>query len=235
MTRRFVQTYFETLPGGNFYSTFDWATRDADGYYFVLGSYRRRDQRRRSPPRHAGNRGGGAGAPGNRRSRGRGCCGSGEGSDSGGLRGGQGSLAASPPRERYREMRAEVMSTVDRKLGAIARPGHRAFRHAAAQDAFGQAFAARDSGTGRRSRSGRSDDDRGSGGARAIRALWIRSIDQPLPSGSSTRRYPPHRRTFGCASDARRRDRQHPLRIGRGRRPRRPHLFAAAATRRLPR
>ena len=35
--RRFVQTYFETLPGGNFYSTFDWATRDADGYYFVLG------------------------------------------------------------------------------------------------------------------------------------------------------------------------------------------------------
>ncbi len=35
--RRFVQTYFETLPGRNVYSTFDWATRDADGYYFVLG------------------------------------------------------------------------------------------------------------------------------------------------------------------------------------------------------
>jgi propionyl-CoA synthetase len=35
--RRFVQTYFETLPGRSAYSTFDWATRDADGYYFVLG------------------------------------------------------------------------------------------------------------------------------------------------------------------------------------------------------
>jgi propionyl-CoA synthetase len=34
---RFVKTYFETVPGKLAYSTFDWATRDADGYYFVLG------------------------------------------------------------------------------------------------------------------------------------------------------------------------------------------------------
>jgi propionyl-CoA synthetase len=34
---RFVSTYFETIPGQQAYSTFDWATRDADGYYFVLG------------------------------------------------------------------------------------------------------------------------------------------------------------------------------------------------------
>jgi propionyl-CoA synthetase len=34
---RFVSTYFTTLPGTRAYSTFDWATRDADGYYFVLG------------------------------------------------------------------------------------------------------------------------------------------------------------------------------------------------------
>jgi len=34
---RFVKTYFETVPGKMVYSTFDWATRDADGYYFVLG------------------------------------------------------------------------------------------------------------------------------------------------------------------------------------------------------
>lgn len=34
---RFVQTYFATIPGKLVYSTFDWATRDADGYYFVLG------------------------------------------------------------------------------------------------------------------------------------------------------------------------------------------------------
>jgi propionyl-CoA synthetase len=35
--QRFVSTYFETIPGRQLYSTFDWATRDADGYYFVLG------------------------------------------------------------------------------------------------------------------------------------------------------------------------------------------------------
>jgi propionyl-CoA synthetase len=34
---RFVSTYFSTVPGRELYSTFDWATRDADGYYFVLG------------------------------------------------------------------------------------------------------------------------------------------------------------------------------------------------------
>jgi propionyl-CoA synthetase len=34
---RFVKTYFSTIPGSMLYSTFDWATRDADGYYFVLG------------------------------------------------------------------------------------------------------------------------------------------------------------------------------------------------------
>ncbi|HZQ60194.1 MAG TPA: propionate--CoA ligase [Casimicrobiaceae bacterium] len=34
---RFVQTYFSTIPGKLVYSTFDWATRDDDGYYFVLG------------------------------------------------------------------------------------------------------------------------------------------------------------------------------------------------------
>ncbi|HEY8245522.1 MAG TPA: propionate--CoA ligase, partial [Casimicrobiaceae bacterium] len=34
---RFVKTYFGNVPGRLLYSTFDWATRDADGYYFVLG------------------------------------------------------------------------------------------------------------------------------------------------------------------------------------------------------
>ena len=34
---RFVTTYFSTVPGRQLYSTFDWATRDGDGYYFVLG------------------------------------------------------------------------------------------------------------------------------------------------------------------------------------------------------
>jgi propionyl-CoA synthetase len=35
--RRFVETYFSTFPDRVAYSTFDWATRDEDGYYFVLG------------------------------------------------------------------------------------------------------------------------------------------------------------------------------------------------------
>jgi len=34
---RFVKTYFGTFRDRFVYSTFDWATRDGDGYYFVLG------------------------------------------------------------------------------------------------------------------------------------------------------------------------------------------------------
>jgi propionyl-CoA synthetase len=34
---RFVKTYFGTFRDEMVYSTFDWATRDKDGYYFVLG------------------------------------------------------------------------------------------------------------------------------------------------------------------------------------------------------
>ncbi|HMN77672.1 MAG TPA: propionate--CoA ligase [Burkholderiaceae bacterium] len=34
---RFVQTYWKTVPGKLVYSTFDWAVRDEDGYYFILG------------------------------------------------------------------------------------------------------------------------------------------------------------------------------------------------------
>ncbi len=34
---RFVDTYFNTVPGRLVYSTFDWGIRDDDGYYFILG------------------------------------------------------------------------------------------------------------------------------------------------------------------------------------------------------
>jgi len=34
---RFVQTYFSDFPGQLLYSTFDWGVRDADGYAFILG------------------------------------------------------------------------------------------------------------------------------------------------------------------------------------------------------
>ena len=35
--RRFVDTYFRSVPGRLVYSTFDWGVRDRDGYYFILG------------------------------------------------------------------------------------------------------------------------------------------------------------------------------------------------------
>ena len=34
---RFVKTYFDSVPGKQVYSTFDWGIRDADGCYFILG------------------------------------------------------------------------------------------------------------------------------------------------------------------------------------------------------
>jgi len=34
---RYVQTYYKSFADEMVYTTFDWATRDADGYYFVLG------------------------------------------------------------------------------------------------------------------------------------------------------------------------------------------------------
>jgi propionyl-CoA synthetase len=34
---RYVSTYYKSFPDEMVYTTFDWATRDADGYYFVLG------------------------------------------------------------------------------------------------------------------------------------------------------------------------------------------------------
>jgi len=34
---RFVKTYWDTIPGRQVYSTFDWGIRDADGYFFILG------------------------------------------------------------------------------------------------------------------------------------------------------------------------------------------------------
>jgi propionyl-CoA synthetase len=34
---RFVKTYWESIPGKQVYSTFDWGIRDEDGYYYILG------------------------------------------------------------------------------------------------------------------------------------------------------------------------------------------------------
>jgi propionyl-CoA synthetase len=35
--QRYVKTYYRTFSDEMVYSTFDWATRDKDGYYFILG------------------------------------------------------------------------------------------------------------------------------------------------------------------------------------------------------
>jgi propionyl-CoA synthetase len=35
--KRFVSTYWETVPGKMTYSTFDWGIKDKDGYFFILG------------------------------------------------------------------------------------------------------------------------------------------------------------------------------------------------------
>ncbi|MDB5913677.1 MAG: propionate--CoA ligase, partial [Ramlibacter sp.] len=35
--QRFVQTYWESVPGRQAYSTFDWGIRDAEGYFYILG------------------------------------------------------------------------------------------------------------------------------------------------------------------------------------------------------
>lgn len=34
---RFVKTYWQTIPGKMLYSTFDWGIKDDDGYYYILG------------------------------------------------------------------------------------------------------------------------------------------------------------------------------------------------------
>ncbi len=34
---RFVKTYWQSIPGRQVYSTFDWGIRDDDGYFFILG------------------------------------------------------------------------------------------------------------------------------------------------------------------------------------------------------
>ena len=35
--KRFVKTYWDSIPGHQIYSTFDWGIRDEDGYFFILG------------------------------------------------------------------------------------------------------------------------------------------------------------------------------------------------------
>ena len=137
--------------------------------------HRRRDQRRRPPARHARDRGGGAGARGHRRGRGGRRRRSAQGPDAGRVRRGQGSGDGGDTRRRGDD--AQGSDGHRRPRARRDRPaGRRAFRDAAAEDALGQAAAPLDPGAGRRPRSGRPDDDRGSGRARADQGRAGRSV-----------------------------------------------------------
>jgi propionyl-CoA synthetase len=35
--KRFVSTYWTSIPGKQMYSTFDWGVKDKDGYFYILG------------------------------------------------------------------------------------------------------------------------------------------------------------------------------------------------------
>ena len=157
-------------------------------------THRRRHQRRRAPPGHARDRGGGfrrirtsprwpwsawpTSSRGRCRSRSRWSR--------------TRAKVASPEGRAAQEK--EVMATVDRLLGAIARPARVHFVDAAAEDALGEASAPLDPGARRGARPGRSDDDRGSRRAGADQdrrrgvALTSTAVGRPAmasPSGSS--------------------------------------------------
>ncbi len=120
--KRFVSTYWSSIPDQQAYSTFDWGIQDEDGYVYDPRPHRRRDQRRRPSARHARDRGsvvepcGGRGSGGGRRD---GCA---EGSGGNGLRRAARRAGLCGRQGASAELEAELTATVDRQLGAIARP-----------------------------------------------------------------------------------------------------------------
>ena len=120
---RFVKTYFSTFPKRACLLDVRLGDPRCGRLLLRAGPHRRRDQRGGPSARHARDRGGGAGASGHRRGRGRGRRRSAEGADPGGVRRRQGSRRPWPRPAAIAKMRKEVMDTVDRELGAIARPG----------------------------------------------------------------------------------------------------------------
>ena len=123
---RYVQTYYTSFEDEMVYTTFDWATRDADGYYFVLGrtddvinvAGHRLGTREieEAVQAHAERRGGRRG--------GRDRCA--EGAGAGRLRRGEGCFEGRHTGARAAHEK-EIMATVDREIGAIARPARVCF------------------------------------------------------------------------------------------------------------
>ena len=170
---RYVQTYYTSFKDEMVYTTFDWATRDEDGYYFVLG-------RTDDVINVAGHRLGTreieeavAGASQRRRGGGgrRGRRAQGPGAD--GVRGGEGRLEGRDARARRgaREGNHGHRGPGDRRDRA---PGARVLRDGAAQDALRQAAAPLDPGDLRGSRS------RATSPRSRIRARWSRSVPRSL-------------------------------------------------------
>ena len=179
---RFVKTYFSDFRKKLAYSTFDWATRDPDGYYFVLG---RTDDVINVAGHRLGTR---------------------EIEEAVQAHSGIAEVAVvgvadplkgqvpvafavvkDPARvasaEGMASMRKEVMDTVDRELGAIARPGAVHFVTLLPKTRSGKLLASLDPGAGRGTRPRRPDDDRGS------RVPWSRSRRRspPAPGPESTK------------------------------------------------
>ena len=223
------------------YSTFDWATRDDDGYYFVLGrtddvinvAGHRLGTREieEAVQAHAGHRRG----RGGRRRR------SGQGADAGRVRRRQGCRRRWRPRTARRECASEVMDTVDRELGAIARPGAVHFVTLLPKTRSGKLLRRSIQALAEGRDPGRPHDDRGSGRAGAdpvrarpargiIAALGVHRQRSDMSDLSATTAAiadvaaAPSRPAHAplARRDARRRGRQRAHGLGRGRRSRRP-------------
>jgi propionyl-CoA synthetase len=165
---RYVETYYRSFKDELVYTTFDWATRDADGYYFVLGrtddvinvaghrlGTREIEEAVQAHPNVA------------------------EVAVVGVADAVKGQVPMAFAVVKDASMTAtteaaaahekEIMATVDKQLGAIARPARVYFVTVLAQDALGQAAAPLHPGDLRGPRPWRPHDDRGPGRARADR------------------------------------------------------------------
>jgi propionyl-CoA synthetase len=120
------QDLLEELPGTQVYSTFDWGIRDEDGYLLHPGPHRRRHQRRRPPPGHARDRGGISSHPNVAEVAVVGVADQLKGQVAMAFAVVKDASRVATP-EAMAAMEKEVMATVDRELGAIARPARVCF------------------------------------------------------------------------------------------------------------
>ena len=143
---RFVETYWNSIPGRSVYNTFDWGIRDDDGYFFILG-------RTDDVINVAGHRLGTreieesiSSHPNVAEVAVVGVADALKGQVAMAFVVAEGRERARRRRRRGCKLEGEIMKTVDEQLGAVARPSRVHFVGAAAEDALGQAAAPRDPG-----------------------------------------------------------------------------------------